>query len=137
MPDFKMPQINCIFLSGRLLRDPELKYGANGTAYIKTGIAVDDGFGDKKKTYFLDIAAFGKLAERMHPELSKGVPVYVEGRLSIEEWEAKDGSGKRSRVVVLCNRLDRLTWPDKAEYLDAPPKSPPDTTPAPDDDIPF
>jgi len=137
MPELKMPQINCISLSGRLLRDPELKYGANGTAYIKTGIAIDDGFGDKKKSYFLDIAAFGKLAERMHPELSKGVPVYLEGRLTIEEWEAKDGSGKRSRVVVMCNRLDRLTWPEKQEYLEGAAKSTQDNTPAPDDDIPF
>ena len=133
MPDFKMPQINIVALSGRLLRDPELKTAQNGTVYIKTGIAIDDGFGDKKKTYFLDIAAFGKLAERMHPELSKGVPVYVEGRLSIEEWEAKDGSGKRSRAVVLCNRIDRLTWPEKQEYTDAPR----DNTPAHDDDCPF
>ena len=51
------------------------------------------------KTYFMDIAAFGKLAERVYPDLSKGIPVLVRGRLTIEQWEAKDGGGKRERVV--------------------------------------
>jgi len=115
MNELKMPQLNTVILSGRLLRDPEMKYGASGYAYIKTGIAVDDGYGDKKKTYFVDIAAFGKLAERVHPELSKGVPVVVEGRLTIEEWKVEDGT-KRQRTVILASRLDRLTWPEKSEY---------------------
>lgn len=110
--ELKMPQINFISLSGRLLRDPELKTGANGKTYIKTGVAVDRGYGDKRKTYFIDIAAFGPLAERMHPELSKGVPVHFEGCFTIDEWEGKDG-GKRERVVVLCNTLIRLTWSEK------------------------
>lgn len=142
MGELKMPQINFVSLSGRLLRDPELKTGASGTPYLKTGIAVDDGFGDKKKTYFMDIAAFGKLAERLHPELSKGVPVFVRGRLTIDEWEAKDGTGKRQRVVILCDQLDRLTWPDEAEYLAAKPGTAPtfsEPKPEPDDecDLPF
>ena len=129
-----MPQINCAHITGRLLRDPELKYGTTGKAYIKTGLAVDDGFGEKKKTYFMDVAIFGDMAERLHPELTKGVPVYVEGRLTIDEWEAKDGSGKKTRTVILAHRLDRLTWPDKDEYQ-APPDVPADAMPQ--DDIPF
>lgn len=142
MNELKMPQLNNVMLSGRLLRDPELKTGANGTAYIKTGIAVDDGFGDKKKSYFLDIAAFGKLAERIFPDLSKGIPVWVRGRLTIDQWEAKDGGGKRERVVILCDQLDRLTWPDEAEYLAAKPGTAPtfsEPKPEPDDecDLPF
>jgi single-strand DNA-binding protein len=147
MADLKMPQLNTVILSGRLLRDPELKTGASGYAYIKTGIAVDDGYGDKKKTYFVDVAAFGKLAERMHPELSKGVPVIVEGRLTVEEWKVEDGS-KRSRVVILASRLDRLTWPEKSQYTQEgnntprPPQTSPRPaqaaqTPIPEDDIPF
>ena len=142
MNELKMPQLNNVVVSGRLLRDPELKTGASGTAYLKTGIAVDDGWGDKRKTYFMDIAAFGKLAERVHPDLSKGVPVVVRGRLTIEQWEAKDGGGKRERVVILCDQLDRLTWPDKAEYLAAEPGNAPtfsEPAPAPDDEheLPF
>ena len=148
MPDLKMPQLNHIAVTARLLRDPELKFSASGMAFLKTGIAIDDGFGDKKKSYFVDIAAFGKLAERMHPELSRGVPVIVEGRLTVEEWEAKDGTGKRSRVVILASRIDRITWPEKSEYTQdgndtpRPPQTPPRPTqtagtPIPEDDIPF
>lgn len=144
MNELKMPQLNNVVVSGRLLRDPELKTGASGTEYLKTGIAVDDGWGDKRKTYFMDIAAFGKLAERVHPDLSKGVPVVVRGRLTIEQWEAKDGGGKRERVVILCDQLDRLTWPDKDEYTADTPKAGRAPTfsepkPAPDDEheLPF
>jgi len=131
MPDLKMPQINCVHLTGRLLRDPELKYGASGVAYIKTGIAIDDGFGDKRKTYFVDITAFGKLAERVHPDLMKGVPVYVEGRLTIDQWDSKEGT-RREKTVILCSRLDRLTWPEDGEVADPEPAAP-----VTEDDVPF
>lgn len=120
MADLKMPQLNTVIISGRLLRDPEMKYGGTAnTPYIKTGLAIDDGYGDKKKSYFIDIAAFGKLAERMHPELSKGVPVVVRGRLTIDEWTGQDGA-KHSRVVVLCDTLDRLSWKENAAVATEP-----------------
>lgn len=139
MPELKMPQLNSVILSGRLLRDPELKYSGEGKAYIKTGLAVDDGFGDKRTTSFLDIAIFGERAERIHPELSKGVPVYVQGRLRVEDREDKNGV-KRRNVTVMCDVITRLTWPDKKEYqIDE--KTPPQATqtPAaePEDDLPF
>lgn len=142
MPELKMPQLNMCVLVGRLLRDPELKYGASGKAYLKTGVAIDDGFGERKKTYFLDIAYFGDPAEKIHPELSKGAPVLIEGRLTIDEWKDEHG-GKRTRPVILCHRLSRLTWPEGDEYGATRPasaptaKTPEIATEAPEDDIPF
>ena len=152
MPELKMPQINRTELTGRLLRDPELKYYPDGTAYLKTGVAVDDGFKDKKKTYFVDIKLNGEFAERIHPELSKGTPVYFAGKLTIEEWEAKTDGAKHSKIVILCSQLIRLSWPESSEYTreDNQTPSPVKTSPSPsqtrratieetvpEDDIPF
>ena len=46
MSDLKMPQCNTLQLSGRLCRDPELKYTQHGKATIKTSMACDDGWGE-------------------------------------------------------------------------------------------
>ena len=50
--------INTITLSGRLVAAPELRYTTNGTAVASGRIAVDDGYGEQKKTYFFDYNAW-------------------------------------------------------------------------------
>lgn len=145
MPDLKFPQLNQITISGRLCRDPELKYVSGGEmAMIKTSIAVDDGFGEKRKTYFVDFACFGKTADLVYPQLHKGVPVIITGRFTVEEWEAKDGSGKRSKAVIIADRVHVLVWGDDAQshnHTTTPEKAPPrgaqDAELIPEDDIPF
>jgi len=135
MPDLKMPNINYIAVSGRLCRDPELKYTATGKAYLKTALAIDDGYGDKKKTYFVDVAYWGEPAEAIYDKLHKGAPLHIEGRLTIEEWEARTDGSKKSRVVIQAHRLNLLAWPDDKPKPTREPQ--PDTAPAPEDDIPF
>ena len=49
--------------------------------------------------------AFGKLAETCAQYLSKGRQVYVEGRLTTREYEAKDGSGKRYRTEIVARQI--------------------------------
>jgi single-strand DNA-binding protein len=164
MPELKFPQLNQITVSGRIVRDPELKtvgndgiamiktvgndgiamiktVGNDGIAMIKTCLAIDDGFGEKRKSYFVDFAAFGKTAEITHPHLRKGTPVIVTGRLTVEEWESKDGSGKRSKAVIIADRVHVLTWPDDGagyNHTTQTEKAPPVTAQdVPDDDIPF
>jgi len=98
-------------------------------------MAVDFGFGEKKITEFYQLEYYGAPAVRLHPDLSKGIPVRYEGTLNIQKWTGRDGTEK-SKWIIKCWYLDRATWPDKAEYLDDAPK-PASHTPAPDDDIPF
>ena len=51
--------INTIAISGRLTGAPELRHTGKGTAVACGNIAVDDGYGDNKKTYFFEYNAWG------------------------------------------------------------------------------
>ena len=55
--------MNKVIMIGRLARESELRFTTNGTAVANNAIAVEDGFGDKKKTYFFNITIMGKFAE--------------------------------------------------------------------------
>lgn len=89
--------LNCWTLTGRLTRDPELKYvgQGGGTALCKFGIAVD---GHKKdEVHFFDCVAWTKAAQNIDKFFSKGDPIGLVGEGRVESWE-KDGQ-KRSKVV--------------------------------------
>ncbi len=99
-----MNQFNGI---GRLTRDPELVETKGGTAICNLRIAVDRRNRDDGAVY-LDVKAFEGQARACADHLSKGRQVAVTGRLELDEWEAKDGSGKRSRVYVIGERVQFL-----------------------------
>ncbi len=99
-----MNQVNMI---GRLTRDPELVETKGGTAICNLRVAVDRRNRDDGPVY-LDVKAFEGQARACADHLSKGRQVAVTGRLELDEWEAKDGSGKRSRVYVIGERIQFL-----------------------------
>jgi len=94
--------MNLVVLVGHLTRDPEVKM-VNGDKTVATfSIGVNSGFGDNKKTDFVPIVVWNKLAEICGNNLIKGRKVLVEGRLSIREYE-KDGQKRRVAEVVAQN----------------------------------
>lgn len=97
---------NKVFLMGNLTRDVEVKALPGGTSVAKIGLAVNRKWKDKsgeskEEVLFVDCDAFGKTGEVMAQYLSKGKPVFIEGRLKLDQWEDQQGQ-KRSalRVVV-------------------------------------
>ena len=86
---------------GRLTKDAELKYTpGKGTAVSTFTLAIDDGFGDNKKTDFIPIVLWGKSAENLAAYLIKGTQVAVAGRISTRSYDAKDGSKRYVTEVV-------------------------------------
>ena len=73
-----------IVLIGRLGREPELRFTPAGKQVTSFNVAVDDGFGDNKKTIWLRVSAWDKLAETCNNHLKKGSLVLVEGRLTAD-----------------------------------------------------
>lgn len=104
--------INSVVLTGNLTKDPELRSTGGGTSVCEMRLAVNGRIkrGDEwvDKPNFFDIVVFGGMAENCTTYLSRGRPIAVEGRLDFQEWEAKDGSGKRSKVVVIANGVQFL-----------------------------
>lgn len=70
-----------IIIVGNVGRDPEMRYTPSGEAVTNFSVAVSDGFGEKKKTIWFRVSAWGKTAESVNSYLKKGNKVLVEGRL--------------------------------------------------------
>ncbi len=105
--------VNKVFLMGNLTRDVQLKHTANNTAVANIGLAVNRRYRNnagemQEETTFVDCEAWGRTAETMGKYLSKGRPVFVEGRLRLNEWEDRDGN-KRSKLLVV---VDTFTFVD-------------------------
>lgn len=96
--------LNRVFLMGNLTRDPELRYIPSGSAVANFGIAVSRAYttqdGEKKEEVcFIDVEVWGKTAENCASYLTKGRPVFIEGRLQYRTWETEDGQ-KRGKHNV-------------------------------------
>ena len=145
-----MPNLNKVMLMGNLTRDPELRYLPSGTAVTQFRLATNRRYRNssgemQEEATFVFIDAFGRTAEVLKEHVKKGDPIFVEGRLKFDEWEAKDGSGKRNRLKVICEnfqfltrRSDRDTGDrDTGESARAPQAQPDDAPFDKDENIPF
>jgi single-strand DNA-binding protein len=99
--------LNRVFLMGNLTRDVELRHTTGNQAVAKIGLAVNRrytaGDGEKREEVtFVDCEAWGKTAETMSKYLAKGRPVFIEGRLKLDQWE-KDGQKHSKLKVVVEN----------------------------------
>lgn len=98
---------------GKLGSDPEVKYMPSGTAVANLSIACNDDYKDKdtgelvKKTEWVRIVVFGKLADIVGQYLKKGSQAYFEGKLTTREWEDKQGN-KRYTTEVNANYMQML-----------------------------
>jgi single-strand DNA-binding protein len=103
-----MSSFNKVLLMGNLTRDPQLSYMPSQTAVVDFGLATNrkwtgkDG-SQKDETCFVDCRAFGKLAENINKYLKKGMPLFVEGRLTFDSWTGKDGSKHSKHRVTVEN----------------------------------
>ena len=108
-----MASLNKVFLIGNLTRDPELRYTPGGVAVATMGLAVNREYKDrstgeqKKDTCFVNVIAWDRQAENCNQYLSKGRPIFVEGRLQFRSWESKDGQ-KRNTIEVRAERIQFL-----------------------------
>jgi len=103
---------NKVIAMGRLTRDPDLRTIPSGTPVCEFGIAMDSGWGDNKKTCFIDVTVWGKQAEFVSKFFKKGDGIHLEGRLDFETWVDKNGGGKRSKHRITA---ERVTFPTGAK----------------------
>ena len=99
-----MRGLNKVQLMGNLGSDPEIRFTQAGDAVANVRLATNFSFkdrtGEKRElTEWHRVVAFGKLAELVGEYLTKGAPVYFEGRLRTRKWE-KDGVTQYSTEVI-------------------------------------
>ena len=105
--------INKVILIGNLGADPVVRGLASGQNVANLSLATTERFTDRsgtrqQRTDWHRIVAFGRLADTCERFLSKGRQIYVEGRLTTRQYEAKDGSGKRYRTEIVALQLRLL-----------------------------
>jgi single-strand DNA-binding protein len=101
-------QYNRVMLGGNLTRDPVKQIFPNKVVLCDIGIAVNRRWRDQEgnemeEVTFVDCVAFSRTAELITQYFKKGDPIFVEGRLRLEQWE-KDGQ-KRSKIRVVIENF--------------------------------
>jgi single-strand DNA-binding protein len=119
-----MANLNRVLLIGNLTRDPELKILPSQTAVCELGMAVNRAWTDqsgqkKEEVMFVDCSAFGRTAETLAKYVKKGSPLFIEGRLKLDQWEAQDGS-KRSKMRVIIESFQFLPTGQRREEEEEP-----------------
>ena len=119
---------------GRMCKDIELRTTQGGKTVGTFTVAVDDGYGEKKTTDFIDCVAWEKTAGFIHNHFGKGRMIVIVGKIKTRTWEDNDGN-KRKAVEVLVNEVDfsgeKKEEKQEAENLEG-------FMPMPDDDtLPF
>jgi single-strand DNA-binding protein len=137
---------NRIILVGNLGRDPELRYTAQGTPVCSFSMATNERRKDKTgemqdQTTWFRVTLWGRQAETASQYLTKGRPVYIEGRLRVEEWTDRDGKPRHTLEVHATDmqfiggaRSDEPLAERAAAAGVAPAEQQPDLS---DEDIPF
>ncbi|MER3478832.1 MAG: single-stranded DNA-binding protein, partial [Leptolyngbya sp. ERB_1_2] len=92
---------NKIILVGNLGRDPELRYTPQGVAVCDFSLATNDRRRDKSGEYqdvptWFRVTVWRTLAETAAKYLKKGRLVYIEGRLTVEEWTDREGNPRQT-----------------------------------------
>ncbi len=105
--------INKVIVIGNLGANPEVRVLPSGQNVANFSLATTERFTGhngikQERTDWHRIVAFGRLADTCERFLSKGRQVYVEGRLTTRQYEAKDGSGKRYRTEIVARQLRLL-----------------------------
>jgi single-strand DNA-binding protein len=114
-----MASYNKVLLMGNLTRDPQLKYLPSQTPVVDFGLACNRRYKtqsgeQKEEVTFVDCSAFGRTAEVINQYFTKGKPIFIEGRLRYEQWEDKQGGGKRSRLSVHVDSFEFIGGRDGA-----------------------
>lgn len=144
--------MNSVNIIGRVGGEIELRYTPSGKAVAQLTLAVDDGWGENKKTAWIGVTLWGATAELAKKAVRKGDRLGIAGRLSQEEWDDKETGKKQRKTKVTCESMDLLEPkrddgeqgqqrqqlpPGRREPAGMPPAPPIDESAQQDDDIPF
>lgn len=105
--------MNKVHLIGNLTRDPEIRYTQSGKAVARFTLAIDDGYGENKRTDYPAVIVWGKTAEAVGNSLHKGSKVGVNGKITTGSYE-KNGQ-KVYTTEVTADMYDGVEFLDKKQ----------------------
>lgn len=119
--------LNQVTISGKLTRDPELRYvGANKTPICSFGLAINKRWKDKRtgelkqEATFVDVDAWGKTGEYLAGGAAKGAGVLVVGELKLDRWEDKQSGQQRTKLKINAREIKLLAAGPRSEGAGKP-----------------
>lgn len=131
---------SCTF-TGRLSKDPDVRYLPDGKVVTNFSIACGESWKDKntgekkERVEWIRVVCFNKLAEIAGEFLLKGSQVLISGKLTTRSWDDKDGN-KRYSTEIIADKMQMLGGKKKEDAGDQA-ASPGEHAPNEVDDIPF
>lgn len=116
--------MNKVLLTGRLTKDPELRYTQQGTEVASCTVAINTSYGEKKQVDYINITAWGNLGKFLNKYYTKGQAIAVVGRLKNNNYEDKNGNKKYTTEVVaesiefVGNKKQDDTVPEETQFPD-------------------
>ena len=106
--------MNKLLLIGRLTKDAESRYTPDGKPVLDINLAVDDGYGENKKTLWVRCSLWGERGEKLSQYLTKGGQIYIEGRLNHVDGNPRIwGDPAKASFEVFVTDLKLLASPKK------------------------
>lgn len=103
--------MNKAILIGNITRDLEIRKTQNGRSVLEFSLAINEGYGDKKTTEYVNVTAWENIAERIANYCKKGSKIMVEGRIKTDSYE-RNGQ-KIYRTYVIANYTEFLSSNEK------------------------
>jgi len=128
--------LNRMLVIGNVGSDPEMRYTSGGKSVTSFSVATSENYtkgnGEKvEETVWFKVTCWDKLAETVNQYVHKGMLLYVEGHIELDEWQGQDGEN-RSRMAITATRVLCLSKRDNTRESSKPAPPPPD-----DDDLPW
>ncbi len=120
MSQLRLGYLNAVYLIGRLVADPELRYTQKGAPVCDFRIACSRRYKNREtgewqeETLYINVVAWRRQAETANDYLKKGSAVLVEGSIRSRQWETNEGE-KRSVIEVVARRIQFLDQIQKDE----------------------
>jgi single-strand DNA-binding protein len=128
-----MSDVNRVFLTGRLVADPDIRYTPTGNEVAQFRIAVSRNYKNKQdpsnwqeETSFITIVAWNRLADKVEKTIKKGDLIFVEGRLRIREYEVDGNKRYATEIVARDIKLIVAKGAKEIEIEEATDESEPD-----------
>ena len=109
--------INSLIFHARLTQDPVLRVTPSGTPVCNLSVANNRHYktesGEKRtETTFLEAEVWGKTAELINEHFRVGMPILLQGRLKMNQYEEKDTQKKRTVHRMLVDSFDFVSRPE-------------------------
>lgn len=110
--------VNHMVLQGRLVADPELRTTQSGTSVCSFRVAWSEKYKETETKLFLSCTAWRGTGEMVSKYFTKGREILVEGKLSVRDWEDRDGN-KRQSIEMTVDKV-HFCGPKPSEGSNAP-----------------